>query len=97
MPMDQHGLLACIAPRLLYVTSATEDEWADPDAEYASAQLAGDVYRLYGMQGLPRGAAAEPDKPVWGEGVGYHRRTGIHDLTEFDWMLFIDFVEKSLG
>lgn len=97
MPMDQHGLLACIAPKLLYVTSATEDEWADPDAEYASAQLAGDVYRLYGMQGLPRDAVVEPDRPVWGEGVGYHRRTGIHDLTEFDWMLFLDFVEKSLG
>lgn len=95
MPMDQDALLATIAPRLLYVTSATEDSWADPDAEFECAKLASAAYRLYGMKGLPEESMLLPDQPIHGEGIGYHRRMGEHDLTEYDWMMFLDFVEKS--
>lgn len=97
MPMDQDALLASIAPRLLYVTSATEDDWADPDAEFAAAKLAGAVYKLYGTEGLPEECRVIPDQPIHGGRVGYHRRMGIHDLTEFDWKLFLDFVENRFG
>lgn len=96
MPLDQHALLATIAPRFLYVTSATEDLWADPEAEYESARQAGVVYRLYGELGLPENAEVLPNKPLHGGCIGYHRRQGEHDLTEFDWMLFLDFAEKRL-
>lgn len=93
MPFDQHMFLATIAPRLLYVSSACNDEWADPDAELTSAKLAGEAYKLYYMNGLKDSLYPVPDRSYGGAGIGYHRRTGPHFLKTSDWMHFIDFVD----
>ncbi|MCL2796604.1 MAG: hypothetical protein FWD58_00905 [Firmicutes bacterium] len=47
LPVDQHQLLSLIAPRPLYIASASKDRWADPDAELLSVQLCGEAYALY--------------------------------------------------
>ena len=39
MPFDQHFLLAAIAPRHVFIGSAEEDIWADPEAEKKSVDL----------------------------------------------------------
>ncbi len=96
MPFDQHMLLAAIAPRLLYVSSATDDDWADPEAEFASTKLAGAAYSLYGLRGIDETAIVRPDEPTHGQSVGYHRRQGDHDLTASDWKLFMDFADSRL-
>lgn len=92
-PVDQHQLLALVAPRLLYVASATEDRWADPKGEFLAAKLAEPVYALFGKTGLKVESQPAPETPV-GDTIGYHLRTGTHDITLYDWSRYIDFAER---
>ena len=48
LPLDQHLLMACVAPRLLYVTSASEDLWADPKGEQLATEFARPAFELLG-------------------------------------------------
>ena len=34
-------------------------------------------------------------EPIITEGIGYHRREGGHDLTAWDWMQFLLFLDKN--
>lgn len=95
LPVDQHMLLAAIAPRPLYVASASQDLWADPKGEFLSAKLASEAYRLYGLSGLPAGEMPAPDTPVKGI-VSYHLRTGKHDITSWDWDQYIRFADEQV-
>ncbi len=94
-PVDQHQLVALIAPRPAYIASATEDRWADPRGEFLSGKHAEPVYKLLGAGGLPSARQPKPDQPVAG-GIGYHLRTGRHDVTDYDWARYLDFADKHL-
>ncbi len=109
LPMDQHMLLSLIAPRPLYVASAAEDLWADPKGEFLATVEADRVYRrLYG-EGLPadeatggdagrHGDAAgmpEVDRPIHGR-IGYHIRSGAHNITDYDWDQYLEFARRNL-
>jgi len=48
LPIDMHQLLALIAPRPLYIASASEDLWADPQGERESIKQAQPVFDLLG-------------------------------------------------
>jgi len=95
MPIDQHELLALIAPRPLLVTSAAEDLWSDPKGEFLSAAAADPVYRLLGTDGI-----AQKDWPDAGKlldsTIGYYLRTGKHDVTFDDWKAMVTFAGKHL-
>ncbi len=93
LPFDQHILLALLAPRLVYVDSATLDDYADPRGEFTSAKLAEPVWRLFGSPGLGEAEMPAADTPV-GTDIGYHIRTGKHDMTLFDWNAIIDFADR---
>lgn len=96
LPIDQHQLLALIAPRALYVASGTEDLWADPRGEFLSASAASPVYELFEKAGVGQSLPPLPDTSIGGR-VGYHLRTGIHDITAWDWRQFGDFADRNFG
>jgi len=94
LPIDQHMLLSLIAPRLLYVSSADEDLWADPRGEFLGAKHATPVYELLGSPGLEADNMPALESPVHAGRIGYHIRRGGHGLEQYDWLRYLDFADR---
>jgi hypothetical protein len=93
LPVDQHMLLALMAPRAVYVASADEDLWADPRGEFLSLVHASPVYSLWGDAPIKAEDMPPLDRPLAAGRRGYHVRAGTHDLTPFDWERYLDFAD----
>jgi hypothetical protein len=97
LPVDQHMLIALIAPRPAYVASADRDLWADPRGEFLSCKYASPVYSLLGLEGLGTDQMPSLDQPVQKGMIGYHVRSGGHALTEYDWRQYMAFADARLA
>lgn len=104
LPFDQHMLISLIAPRLVYTSSKTFDAWADQEGQFESLRQASPVFELLGVPGLRdasqgSGIPAErplPERPLHEGHIGYHFKTGSHDMDEYDWNCYLDFADRHI-
>lgn len=91
--LDQHQLIALIAPRPVLLGNAARDAWADPRGAWAAAEAASPVYDLYGVDGLNQEdmRTPSPDARIW-----YYTRGGLHGVHTRDWDVFLDFLDATL-
>ena len=95
LSFDQHFLLALMAPRHLYVCSATEDAWADPSSEYLGCAAADPAWKCLGYKGFVGKDGYPEAGEAFHEGeIGYHLRKGTHYLSREDWKLIIEYRKK---
>ncbi|MGJ8725427.1 MAG: glucuronyl esterase domain-containing protein [Roseibacillus sp.] len=94
LPVDQHQLLALIAPRPVYIASAVKDRWSDPKGEFLSAKFAEPAFLLFGKEGLGVEELPAVDQSV-GKTIRYHIRSGGHGVTEYDWEQYLKFVKEE--
>lgn len=94
LPVDQHMLLSLAAPRALYVASANEDLWADPRGEFLSLAATSPVYALWREPAIGPDQMPALDTPFVAGRRAYHVRTGVHNLTPYDWTQFASFAER---
>lgn len=80
--LDQHLLLALIAPRPILLGGARLDRWSDPAGAFRSAEAASPVYHLFGRVGLD-----QPDlsTPNFHADIAFFLRPGGHGVRPYDW------------
>jgi len=76
LPIDQHHLLALVAPRPLLATDGEDDSWADPPGAAWSVELATPAWELLG-------ASSRPVQIL---------RPGDHSLDASDWAIWLDWL-----
>ncbi len=94
LPIDQHQLMALIAPRALCVGSADGDFWADQRGEFLSMVNAAPVYALYGLAGPKADEMPPLETPLVRDRMEYHIRKGGHGLTLYDWQCYLNFADR---
>ena len=95
LPLDQHMLIACMAPRGVYITAAEEDKWADPKGMYLALYHASRVYEhIYGITTLLDKRMPFVNNPTDNRYAAFHIRSGEHDLKRYDWIQFLNFADR---
>jgi len=97
LPIDQHELIALLAPRAVAVGSASEDLWADPHGEFLSVVHAAPVFELLGMKALGTTEMPRIGGAINGDRAHYHLRPGKHNLILEDWRHYWDFADRMLA
>ena len=99
LPFDQHMLIAMNLPHCVYVGSAEEDLWSDPEAEFLACVAAGDIAKRagFGDAFVHDGRLAKTGDEFHDGIIGYHVRPGKHYFSREDWLEVIKFLNKKFS
>ena len=90
MPVDQHHLLALIAPRPVLLGNARRDVWSDPNGAFRAALGADPVYELYGNGGVEQDRLDQWNPAA---ALSFWIRPGTHGVVKEDWPAFLEFLD----
>ncbi len=93
MSIDQHMLLALIAPRPILLGNARRDVWSDPNGAFRAAMGADPVYELMGSDGLSQ---TRLDQWRPGADLAFWLRPGTHGVVKEDWPAFLEFLDAHI-
>ncbi|MDZ4778473.1 MAG: alpha/beta hydrolase [Alphaproteobacteria bacterium] len=91
IPVEQHQLIALIAPRPVLLGNAKRDKWSDPPGAFRAAQGADAVYELLQAQGLDQASMSVTNLDAR---LGWFMRGGLHGVTSVDWRNFLTFLDN---
>lgn len=90
IPVDQHQLIALMAPRPLLIGGGWRDQWSDPQSSFRASQGASPIYRLYGSDGLTQAGLDDFDPAA---DLAVAMRPGLHGVQPADWENFLAFLD----
>ncbi|MCC7042325.1 MAG: acetylxylan esterase [Acidobacteria bacterium] len=94
MPVDAHMLIALSAPRPVFITGGTTDQWSDPKGEFLAQVAASPVYELLGAKGIGASELPPVDTTLATGDLAWHYHTGGHTLTVDEWKAFLTFMDR---
>ncbi|NGM71110.1 acetylxylan esterase [Natronolimnobius sp. AArcel1] len=99
-PIDQHHLVALVAPRAILATESTPeaDAWTNPDAARLSIQLASDAWELLEDRSLSDGELSQEGGSIPDDAppILHYRRDVEHTMTPDYWEAVYDFADQHL-
>jgi|GEM_PF-3274414 len=95
LSIDQHHLLALIAPKPILLGGAKRDVWSDPNGALRAAIGADDAY--YALHGHPPMSTKDLYEFNPQDRIALWTRPGTHGIVEEDWPAFLDFLSAHFG
>ncbi|MEZ5998016.1 MAG: hypothetical protein R3B98_04920 [Hyphomonas sp.] len=89
IPVDQHELLALVAPTPVLLGNGRRDVWSDPNSSFRAAEAASPVYEADGMPGLTASGMKTFDPRG---GIAWWLRPGGHSVVSQDIDAFVAFL-----
>lgn len=100
LPVDQHLLVALVAPRLLIETVGLQDRWANYSSSIRGLREAAPVWEMLGVPSLLGNGILGPKDSIDAQTAGrllQYRLDTKHVLTAAYWSAILDFAELHLA
>ncbi|RAN35231.1 hypothetical protein HY3_09170 [Hyphomonas pacifica] len=95
LPVDQHELLALLAPTPVLLGNGRRDVWSDPNSSFRAAMAASAVYEAMDLPGLPEAGMQQDFRPS--AGIAWWLRSGGHSIVSEDVDTFVAFLQAHLS